>query len=152
MPIRNLLYVCTGNVFRSSVAEEITKQLLEDLNMKMNVESAGLLKYNGEPIREQVLNLTEKYRINLRHHEPRQVNKGLIKKADLILVFENSQVKELEEKFPQAKNKTYTIKGYVGQANYDVEDLRGKPIEVFEEFLKETKIDIKKCLDRMSGR
>jgi protein-tyrosine-phosphatase len=140
MPVRNLLYVCTANIFRSRVAEELTKQLLEDSKMKINVESAGIQKYNGEPLRKELLDLTKRYKIDMSAH------------ADLILVFDDAQLRELGKKFPSTKNKTYTIKDYVGCTDYSTEDLWGKPVELFEGFIKETKLDIQKCLDRIGGR
>jgi protein-tyrosine phosphatase len=152
MPVRNLLYVCTANIFRSRVAEELTKQLLEDSKMKINVESAGIQKYNGEPLRKELLDLTKRYKIDMSAHAPKQVNARLVNKADLILVFDDAQLRELGKKFPSTKNKTYTIKDYVGCTDYSTEDLWGKPVELFEGFIKETKLDIQKCLDRIGGR
>ena len=99
MPVRNLLYVCTGNVFRSPVAEEITKQLLEDSKMKMDVESAGIQKYNGEPLRKELLDLIKRYKIDMSAYVPKQVNARLVNKADLILVFDDAQLRELGKKF-----------------------------------------------------
>jgi protein-tyrosine phosphatase len=148
VPIKSILYVCTGNVFRSPVAEQMTKKLLEDSNIK--VESAGILEYKGPRLRDEVLELARRYGFDLSAHKPRQVNAVLVDGADLILVFENGQVGELVEHFPNAKRKTHTIKNYAGFFDgKDMEDLWDKPVEAFERFIKETSVYVKRCVDRI---
>jgi protein-tyrosine-phosphatase len=148
MRIRNVLYVCTGNVFRSPVAAEMTKQVLGDTNVK--VECAGILKYNGTPLPEDVMELTERHGIDLSTHIPKQVNAKLVEAADLILVFDKKQVGELTEKYPHAKNKIYTIKNYAGiYDGQDMEDLWNKPAEAFERHIRELRLYVEKCANRI---
>jgi protein-tyrosine phosphatase len=148
MQIRNVLYVCTGNVFRSPVAAEMTKQLLGDPNVK--VESAGILEYNGNPLPKNVIELTKRHGIDISTHRPRQLNAKLVEAADLILVFDSKQVGELTEKYPQAKSKTYTIKNYAGICDgQDMEDLWNKPAEAFQRHIRELRIYVERCVNRM---
>jgi protein-tyrosine phosphatase len=128
----------------------MTKQLLKELDFRMSVESAGMQKYIGRPLRSEILDIAKKHGIDLSMHVPRQVDLCLINQSDLNLVFENSQVTELEERFPNSKDKTYTISNYSGYNDaYGSEDLRNKPVEMYEKFFKETRTHIKKCLERM---
>jgi len=146
--IRSILYVCTGNVYRSPVAEEMTRQLLGNLDIR--VESAGVTDYNGKPLRKEILELTKIHGIDISSHRPRQVNADLVNSADLILVFDNSHIKEMEEMFPKAKNKTVLIKDYSGYYdNPDMEDLWGKPPEEFEKFITQLKVYVQGCVNRI---
>jgi protein-tyrosine phosphatase len=148
LPVRSILYVCTGNVFRSPVAEQITRRLLCDSDVK--VESAGILDYNGEPLPPEIIELAMRYGVNLALHKPRRVNADLIDAADLILVFDKKQVGELVGEFPNAKGKTQTIKNYAGWSDdKDMEDLWGKPPEAFERSLGEINGLIERCVSRM---
>jgi protein-tyrosine phosphatase len=148
MRIRNVLYVCTGNVFRSPVAAEMTKQLLGDANVK--VESAGMLEYKGAPLPKDVMELTKRHGINISAHQPKQVNAKLVEAADLILVFDKKQVGELTEKYPHARKKTYTIKNYAGiYDGKDMEDLWNKPTEAFERHIRELRLYLEKCVNRI---
>ena len=148
MQIRKVLYVCTGNVFRSPVAAEMTKQLLGDPNVI--VESAGILEYKGNPLPQDVIELAKRYGIDLSTHRPKQLNAKLVEAADLILVFDRKQVGELTEKYPNARNKTYTIKNYAGiYDGKDMEDLWNKPTEVFESHIRELRLYLEKCVKRI---
>lgn len=149
-PIRNILIVCTANVFRSPVAAGMTKQLLRDKQIK--VESAGILEFRGAPLPQDIMELAERYGIDLSKHTPRQVNASLVRDADLILVFDKKQVAELTKRFPRAKNRIYTIKDYAGYSDgKDMEDLWNKPVQVFERFINELKGYVQKCVNRIES-
>jgi protein-tyrosine-phosphatase len=148
MAIRNVLYICTGNVFRSPVASEMTKKLFGGLGIM--VESAGILEYGGAPLPERIIAMARGYGIDLSEHRPRRVNTRLVEAADLILVFDGNQVGQLIAEYPQARNKTYAIKDYAGcHDGRDMEDLWNKPVEVFQRFINELKIYVERCVSRI---
>jgi protein-tyrosine phosphatase len=150
MPIRRILYICTGNVFRSPVAAEMTKQLLRD--SQTTVESAGILEYRGAPLSHATMELAERHGVNLSRHKPRQVNASLVDAADLILVFDKKQVTELAERFPQTRGITFTIKDYAGYPDgKDMEDLWNKPVKVYESFILELKRYLQICVNRIES-
>jgi protein-tyrosine phosphatase len=147
--IRNILIVCTGNVFRSPLAVEMTKQFLRSKRIK--VDSAGMLEYRGAPLSQDIIELARRYGADLSKHRPRKVNADLLRDADLILVFDKKQVAELTERYPQIKSRTYTIKDYAGNFDgKDMEDLWNKPVEVYEKFIGELKGYLEKCVRRIS--
>jgi len=150
-PVKSMLYVCTANVYRSLVAQEMTEQMLHRLDVRdVGVESAGMIKYRGEPIRGEVVDLTRKYGIDVLYHRPMRVNGGLVSRADVILVFERPMITKLEERFQNARGKTYFIADYAGHANDpDMEDLRGKPLENFEQFIQLTGVYVQGCVMRI---
>jgi len=144
------LLVCTGNVFRSPVAEQITRRLLGDSGI--NVESAGILDYDGPPLPPEILELARRYGVDLSLHKPRRVSAEMTDVADLILVFDKKQVGELVKMFPRARRKTQAIKSFAGWSDdKDMEDLWGKPVEVFERSLKDISELIERCVDRIRG-
>ncbi len=151
MSIRKILYVCTGNVFRSPVAAKMTEQLLGSSDLK--VESAGMIEYDGEPLPEEIVDLARRYGVDLNTHIPRQVNSDLVHAADLVLVFDNGQVGELVKRFPEAKGKTYSIKDYAGFSDAkDMEDLWRKPVYAFERFIKELSVYLEQCVSRVKSQ
>jgi protein-tyrosine-phosphatase len=126
----------------------MTKRLLGDSDIR--VESAGMLEYKGGPLSQEIVELASGYDVDLSLHKPRQVSAGLINAVDLILVFDNKQVRELVERFPRAKGKIYTVKNYAGYLDgKDMEDLWEKPIEVFERSIREISAYVEKCVDRI---
>lgn len=151
MAIRNVLYVCTGNVFRSPVAAEMTKKLLKGSGIR--VESAGILEYGGAPLPERITTMARGYGIDLSEHRPRRVNARLVEAADLILVFDGNQVGQLIEEYPQGGNKIYAIKDYAGcHDDRDMEDLWNRPVEVYERFINELKIYVERIVSRIEAQ
>jgi protein-tyrosine-phosphatase len=149
--IRNILYVCTGNVFRSPVAAKMTEQLLGSSDIK--VESAGMIEYNDEPLPEEMVDLARRHGVDLSTHVRRQVNSDLVHAADLVLVFDNGQVGELVKRFPEAKGKTYSIKDYAGFSDgKDMEDLWRKSVDVFERFIRELSVYLERCVNRVKSQ
>jgi protein-tyrosine-phosphatase len=129
----------------------MTEQLLGSSDIK--IESAGMIQYNGESLPEEIVDLARRYGVNLSTHVPRQVNSDLVHAADLILVFDNRQVGELVKRFPEAKEKTYSIKNYAGFSDgKDMEDLWGKPVDVFERFIKELSVYLERCANRVKSQ
>jgi protein-tyrosine phosphatase len=128
----------------------MTKRLLGDTDIK--VESAGILEYKGGPLPQEIVELARGYGVDLLSHKPRQVSADLIDAADLILVFDNKQVRELADRFPRAKGKIQTIKTYAGYLDgKDMEDLWEKPAEVLERSIREISEYVKKCVDRIKS-
>jgi protein-tyrosine-phosphatase len=129
----------------------MTRQLLTDKGIK--VESAGILEYKGAPLSRAIMQLAARYGIDLSMHIPRQINSDLVDHADLVLVFDKKQIAELVERYPEAKNRTYTIKDYAGCSDTeDMEDLWNKPVHVYEAFIRELKGCIQKCVDRIRSQ
>jgi protein-tyrosine phosphatase len=109
-----------------------------------------MLRYKGKPLPQEILELAKRHGVDLSLHKPRQVSAALIESADLILVFDNHQVGDLVERFPEAKGKTKTVKDYAGCNNdTDMEDLWGKPVALFERAIKEISLYVERCADRM---
>ena len=81
----NVLFVCTGNTFRSASADYILKKLLkEKKDDAIKVNSAGT---RGEPF--GMYNETKArlayHGINIEHHQYKIINKKMIDDADIII-------------------------------------------------------------------
>ena len=98
---RKILFVCRGNTCRSPSAKAILRHLLqerEDRN-EWEIDSAGTLGFReGLLSDERGLQVLKKHKI-ASNHRARQVNEDDFRRFDVILAFDESNVRDLNESF-----------------------------------------------------
>ena len=98
---RKILFVCRGNTCRSPSAKAILRHLLqerEDRN-EWEIDSAGTLGFReGLLSDERGLQVLKKHEI-ASNHRARQVNEDDFRRFDVILAFDESNVRDLNESF-----------------------------------------------------
>lgn len=83
------------------------------------VTSAGLGALIGHPADAKAWQLMIKENIDISDHRARQLNKDMIRKADIILVMDLSQKSAIEALEPCAKGKVFRLGNW---GNYDIPD------------------------------
>jgi|SRR5665811_800830 len=105
----SLLFVCTGNICRSPLAEA----LLEDFASKqgcahrLRVSSAGTHAWDGNPAMAEAGLAGARYGLDLARHRAREVRRSIIEENDFILAMTISQHEWLRRAFPESENKIY---------------------------------------------
>jgi len=120
----SILFVCTGNMYRSPIAAETFRGiLLRDKNRKgWKVESAGTWTTEGKPAPNDAIEIAGSFGINLNAHQTRMVNKQIMEENDLIIVMEEGHKEALQVEFPTAHNKIYLLTYAVQGVDYDIAD------------------------------
>ena len=81
-----VLFVCTGNICRSPMAEVIARRLLEQRGVKgVEVSSAGTAAWDGAPASEGAYLVALEHGLDVSAHRARQITTDLIARADLVL-------------------------------------------------------------------
>ena len=116
----NIMYVCTGNICRSAMAEALLKKKVEDLGLKnINVYSCGVYAENGDtPTWEAKSVMFDEYGIDMSEHRATNIYNSKIKEMDLILCATMSHKYAIIDIYPELKEKVFTMKEYV---NYNKE-------------------------------
>lgn len=142
----NILFVCTGNTCRSSMAEGIFKHLIIKLRIEnICVSSAGISAFEGDEANEKAIYTLNKKGIDISNHKARQLSKDIINESDLILTMTKSHKRMILNALPELSHKVYTLKEYVfiineeetTGKNLDIDDPFGLDYNVYEKVAQE---------------
>ena len=86
--VKNILFICKHNIFRSRTAEEFFKKY--NKNKKYNSDSAGIIKWDIKDLKNNIGYETEKkavknFGINLRA-KSKGLSSSLLKKTDILII------------------------------------------------------------------
>ena len=134
----SILFVCTANRFRSPLAAAFLKKVLKENGVATiyNVGSAGTWAESGQPVLPAVLEVAQKYGMDLTTHRSTRVSGPLLSEYDLVLVMQSSQKEALQNEFPALYDHIYLLSNIVERRSYDIPDLsnaEGQLAEVGDE-------------------
>ena len=119
-----ILFVCTGNQFRSPIAAEVFReQLVRDgQSSNWQVNSAGTWTTAGLRAPLDAIKLARSFGVNIESHSTRALDQGLLEAADMILVMETGHKESIQVEFPFARNKVYLLSQVLEGVAYDIPD------------------------------
>jgi len=129
-----ILVVCVGNICRSPMAEGLLIQALSKAGKKaIEVRSAGLDALTGQKADKTVLRLMLERGIDISDHRGRQLNRDILRWAELVLVMDKAQKRSIESWEPGARGKVYRIGEW---SDFDVPDPYRQSDDKFETALE----------------
>ena len=108
-----VLFVCTGNSCRSPMAEGILKKMLRENKVdNFEVSSAGISTLSGVPASLFAMEVSRARNVDLSQHRSRQLNKRILKKADLILAMSDEHLEYVGKIDKSALDRAYLLKAF----------------------------------------
>jgi protein-tyrosine phosphatase len=107
------------------MAEALLRKLAAERGIPLEVRSAGVSTVDGLPVSRHASEALRKRSIDHRG-QSKALGTGSVKWADLVLTMTGGHKRSLLQWFPEAVDKTYTLKEYVylhSEANGDIERL-----------------------------
>lgn len=108
----SILVVCTGNVCRSPLAEQLLSARLSAAGIPVRVTSAGTRALVGRPMPEEIGALSLDYGGNPAEHVARQLTAEMVEDADLVLTATRDHRGEVVSLSPAASRHTFTLQQF----------------------------------------
>jgi len=131
--MKTVLFVCTGNVCRSPMAEGLFRHAMRQ-RQDFAVVSAGIGAVNGAPASEHARKALEVRQIDLSQHRSRQLTPDLVERADYIFGMTRGHIEAIRALYPHAAEKTFLMREFeisLSEAERDVCDPIGGSFEVY---------------------
>ena len=104
-----ILIVCTGNICRSPLAEQLLRQNLTAAGIDAVVTSAGTRAMTGSAMTPEAAALSSQYGASNTDHVARQLTEKLIADADLVLTATRDHRRDVVTMLPKATRYTFTL-------------------------------------------
>lgn len=150
-----IMYICTGNICRSAMAEWLLKKKVKDLGRKdIEVYSCGIYAQDDDiPTWEAKSVMKDEYGINMDKHRATNIRNSKITEMDLILCATVSHKIAVLDMYPQLEGKVFTIKEYVSYKReyhdeMNIKDPWGYDMETYRSCVSE----IEECIDLLINK
>jgi protein-tyrosine-phosphatase len=130
----HVIFVCTGNICRSPMAEGIlAHRAAQAGRADVTASSMGIHGLDHEPASELALQVCSENGIDISEHRSRPLSGEEIREAELVLCMEPVHVKFLTTFFPWNRERVALVGAWPEKPNRKspVMDPYGAPVEVF---------------------
>ncbi len=131
---KHVLFVCTGNVCRSPMAEALFRELVRNRD-DFTVSSAGVSAMNGQSASGHTATVLKEKNIDCSAFRSQPVSRELVAQATHIFSMTQGHQAALESLFPQADGKSFLVCEFCeinGVIGMDIPDPIGLGIDAYE--------------------
>src|SRR5918992_3833323 len=131
--MKTVLFVCTGNICRSPMAEGLFRHATKGRN-EFRVVSAGVGAVDGLPPSEFAVRALRELGIDISKQRSRMLTAELVNQADYIFGMTHSHVDAITLLYPQAAEKTFLLREFdetLESYENDISDPIGGSYEIY---------------------
>jgi len=109
--VKSVLFVCTGNICRSPIAEGLFRRLLGN-RKDIEVTSAGIHAVRGQPPSAHAIEVCAEEGVDIRELRSQPLTSALINCASHIFAMTGAHVEAISMLFPNAAEKTFLLREF----------------------------------------
>ena len=133
--MKTILFLCTGNVCRSPMAEGLFRHAVKGRG-EFRILSAGIGAVDGDLPTHHSVNAMREIGIDISGQRSRALTADLVKQADLILGMTHSHTDTVALLYPKAAEKTFLLREFdetLEPYEKDISDPIGSPYHIYVE-------------------
>ncbi|MEY2526103.1 MAG: glycine hydroxymethyltransferase [Verrucomicrobiota bacterium] len=109
--MKSVLFVCTGNICRSPIAEGLFRRLLGN-RKDIEVASAGVHAVRGQPPSLYAVEVCEKEGVDIRNLRSEPLTASMVESATHIFAMTGAHVETIHMLFPHGAEKTFLLREF----------------------------------------
>lgn len=109
----NILFVCTGNVCRSPMAEGFLRWEAERRGLGIEVRSTGTHAWTGRAATIEGRRIMNEHGVSIDDHRTLELDDDLVEWADLLIGMSREHARDVMRAFPKVKGRTFTMKAFL---------------------------------------
>ena len=148
-----IMFVCTGNICRSAMADKMLAKRVAEEKLNIEVYSAGTFAENGDYPTVEAIEAMEEYGVDLKLHRATNIRKSNIAEMDLVLCATTNHKNMVLQLYPNLVGQVYTMKEYVGETadGINISDPWGYDLAVYRKCAAEIEKITQKIVDKMKN-
>ena len=147
----HVIFICTGNICRSAMADGYLKYRLKQLGKEQEVmvNSAGTHANQGEKSPIYAKRAIAKYGADIQTHTSTTLENANMQNSDYILVMTERHKRDVISKYPELSDKIKLLGEYAKDKKYvEIDDPWGYSYSVYENCAKEIVYSIEEFIER----
>ncbi|MDP3937344.1 MAG: low molecular weight phosphotyrosine protein phosphatase [Deltaproteobacteria bacterium] len=113
MPVRRVLFVCTGNLCRSPLAAALFLQEARARGAALEASSVGIYASPGAQPPWEIVQLAREDDLDLSGHSARPVTRQAFDAADLVIVMERGHLDTLRSLYGEEEGKLHMLSEFI---------------------------------------